>query len=59
MTTRKRIAALIGATALAATGVLPAPSAHAQPADDEIGSLMLVLDASGSMRDPDGTGTTG
>ena len=58
MTTRKRIAALIGATALAATGVLPAPSAHAQPADDEIGSLMLVLDASGSMRDPDGTGTT-
>ncbi|HHT11632.1 MAG TPA: hypothetical protein GX013_00465 [Propionibacterium sp.] len=53
-----RTLAILTATALAA-GTLTAPAAHAQPADEEIGSLMLVLDASGSMRDPDGTGTTG
>ena len=52
-----RTLAILTATALAA-GTLTAPAAHAQPADEEIGSLMLVLDASGSMRDPDGTGTT-
>ena len=55
MTTRTHLAALLAAATLAA-GTLGAPLAHAQP--EETGSLMLVLDASGSMRELDGSGTT-
>lgn len=56
MNPNSRFAAMLAAAALTAGTTLTAPLAHAEP--DDTGSLMLVLDASGSMRDPDGSGTT-
>ncbi|WP_129669827.1 vWA domain-containing protein [Phytoactinopolyspora endophytica] len=57
----RRLLAIVATLLLS---VAAASSAHAQlsqstqPSDNEMGSLMLVLDSSGSMEEPDASGTT-